>query len=119
MDPLLFQHIIFDHCTAIVANRGLVLDRFEKYPMRLNIGSLRSSSGDEVEKPYIAEVRQVVCSKTRQTSAKFLMIHYSSCSSSSLEHNMDYNEVCDIHFVWLLATSCDLRISHMSEITLS
>ena len=51
---------VVDHCIAIDANRGLILDSAEEYPLELSINAIRCCGGSEAQGLHVAEVFELV-----------------------------------------------------------
>lgn len=51
---------IIYHFLYIYANRGLILDSYESYPVYIIEDSLQFCGGDEGDNPHVAEVREFV-----------------------------------------------------------
>ena len=54
------QHGIVDHCVAIDANRGIILDSAARYPFMLCEEILKRLGGDEAQNLQVAEVRELL-----------------------------------------------------------
>ena len=54
-----------DHCIVVDGVRRLILDGDEKRPMHLSTNSLRSCGGDNAQRLYIAEVRELYNSEPK------------------------------------------------------
>ena len=52
---------LVDHCIAIDADRKLILDSAEEYPMELCDDAIRCCGGAEAEELHVAEVLQIKC----------------------------------------------------------
>lgn len=50
---------LVDHCIVLDGVRRLILDGHEKRPLHLSTNALRSCSGDNAQRFYIAEVREL------------------------------------------------------------